>query len=373
MDLEFAVYGIDISLMYVFKKNIYVKMCIKNNGKFQAYGVIFVIDASDFHRFDEVKTVLENLLSHEKISGKPLLILANKQDNQEALDEIDLIEKLDLENLVNEKKCPTLVESCSAKEINNHKVDPGIEKGYKWLLNHINNNYSTLNLRVENDVEKQRILEDIQRKEKISRLQLNKNSDNDICEIQNDITFVDPFKPIQELVNINGNSAIALIPNEIMNSPANSIKSCMQYSNGLRHDIERPKSAVQIVKKHLENTGRRNSFLTISNNKTAPINLLSPKSAPPIKTKKPDLEIELMDNFRSTSRTGQILTVTELPNAIIDAANGENIGDLFELNNFSSAKKLPPLKSTSNNIEWIKTSKNCVIQTNIDEIYKDIS
>lgn len=70
--------------------------------------------------------------------GKPVLILANKQDRENALDEIDLVDMLDLEDLVNEKKCPTLVESCSATEITNKtKVDPGIKKGYHWLINYI--------------------------------------------------------------------------------------------------------------------------------------------------------------------------------------------------------------------------------------------
>lgn len=82
--------------------------------------------------------VLEELLSHEKISGKPVLLVANKQDQENALDEIDLIEKLDLEALVNEYQCPTLVESSSITEISNKlKIDPGIKKGYHWLLNYI--------------------------------------------------------------------------------------------------------------------------------------------------------------------------------------------------------------------------------------------
>ncbi|GLV32137.1 ADP ribosylation factor-like 2 [Carabus blaptoides fortunei] len=114
-----------------------------------AHGIIFVLDASDCDRFNEVKSVLENLLSHRKISGKPLLVLANKQDNKEALDEIDVVENLGLEDLVNEKKCPTLVESCSAKEIHqsNNKIDPGIENGYRWLLNYILKDYANLNQR----------------------------------------------------------------------------------------------------------------------------------------------------------------------------------------------------------------------------------
>lgn len=87
---------------------------------------------------EEVKEVLHNLLSNEKIAGKPVLVLANKQDVDYALDEIDLVEKLDLENLVNENHCPTLVETCSATEVAaKSKVDAGIKRGYHWLVNYI--------------------------------------------------------------------------------------------------------------------------------------------------------------------------------------------------------------------------------------------
>lgn len=338
-----------------------------------------MIDASDIDRFEEVKTVLEDLLSHEKISGKPLLILANKQDNQEALDEIDIVEKLDLERLVNEKKCPTLVESCSAKELKqNNKIDPGIEKGYYWLLNYINKEYDNLNKRVELDFQEQKIVDDRLRKEKIQRLKMNASKTDITEDILNEDSIVDrnPFRPIKELVN--GNIDKPLLQNDIIinNSPTpstKSINSCIQFNkNGVKCEMERPKSAVHIVRRHLEISHRRNSFLTITSNKTTPLTLLSPKSAPVSKAKKaPDIEFDVnfIDNFRSASKTGQILTVTELPNAIIDA-NGENIGDLFELNNFTSSKKLPPLRKKPND-EWTKPIN--VIQDNIDEIYKDIS
>lgn len=36
----------------------------------EVHGVIFVIDSSDFSRLDECRTVLEEVLSHDKISGK---------------------------------------------------------------------------------------------------------------------------------------------------------------------------------------------------------------------------------------------------------------------------------------------------------------
>jgi hypothetical protein len=52
-------------------------------------------------------------------------------------------------------RCPTLVESYSAQLINNSKklkIDPGLRKGYQWLLNYIVRRYGDINLRVQTDI-----------------------------------------------------------------------------------------------------------------------------------------------------------------------------------------------------------------------------
>ncbi|RVE53798.1 hypothetical protein evm_001460 [Chilo suppressalis] len=121
----------------------------------EVHGVIFVIDSSDFSRLDECRIVLEEVLSHDKIAGKPVLVLANKQDKTGALDDIDVVEKLNIEPLVNKYRCPTLVESYTAQVTNKSKkpkIDPGLRKGYQWLLNYIVKRYGDINLRVQTDI-----------------------------------------------------------------------------------------------------------------------------------------------------------------------------------------------------------------------------
>lgn len=113
--------------------------------------MIFVVDSSDLTRLAEVKLILKDLLAHEQVSGKPILLLANKQDQSEALDELDLVEQLDLERLVNDNRCPTLVETCSAIE------STGLQKGYKWLVSYVVKNYDGLNARIKADLEKEQI------------------------------------------------------------------------------------------------------------------------------------------------------------------------------------------------------------------------
>lgn len=59
--------------------------------------------------------------------------LANKQDLNGAIDELDLVENLDVEQAANAMKCPTRVETCSCiydKEQSKSNT-MGIKNGYK--------------------------------------------------------------------------------------------------------------------------------------------------------------------------------------------------------------------------------------------------
>ncbi|XP_030305258.1 ADP-ribosylation factor-like protein 13A [Calypte anna] len=100
-----------------------------------AHGVLFVLDSSDLGRMEEARKVLSRVLSHPDISGKPILLLANKQDTATALLPCELVERLSLERLVNENRSPCRIEPCAAKR------DPGPAgparttlQGLRWLL-----------------------------------------------------------------------------------------------------------------------------------------------------------------------------------------------------------------------------------------------
>ncbi|NXG67304.1 AR13A protein, partial [Hemiprocne comata] len=100
-----------------------------------AHGLLFVLDSSDLGRMEEARKVLSRILSHPDISGKPILLLANKQDTATALLPCELIERLSLERLVNENRSPCRIEPCAAKR------GPGPAgpvrttlQGLRWLL-----------------------------------------------------------------------------------------------------------------------------------------------------------------------------------------------------------------------------------------------
>ena len=56
----------------------------------EIHGVVFVVDAADATRLPEAAKELEQALLHPMVVGKPLLVLANKQDLPPAASEVDL-------------------------------------------------------------------------------------------------------------------------------------------------------------------------------------------------------------------------------------------------------------------------------------------
>ncbi|XP_072913760.1 ADP-ribosylation factor-like protein 13B [Hemitrygon akajei] len=116
------------------------------------HGLIFIIDSSDTKRMEETRKTLSEVMKHEKVSGKPVLILANKQDKAEALPEFDIIEQMSLGKLANENKSVCHIEPCSATlDYAEKRLDKTILKGLRWLLRAIAKDYTSLCERVLHD------------------------------------------------------------------------------------------------------------------------------------------------------------------------------------------------------------------------------
>ncbi|KAG8511189.1 ADP-ribosylation factor-like protein 13A, partial [Galemys pyrenaicus] len=110
----------------------------------QAHGIVFVLDSSDVGRMPEAKIILTRLLSDKRVTGKPILLLANKQDKRNALLPSDIIEYLLLERLLKENKTPWRMESCSVIKNLSKKNQKSIVEGLCWLLAVIGNKYEEL-------------------------------------------------------------------------------------------------------------------------------------------------------------------------------------------------------------------------------------
>ncbi|KFR09741.1 ADP-ribosylation factor-like 13B, partial [Opisthocomus hoazin] len=167
----------------------------------ESYGVIFVVDSSDVARMEETKQAMIEVLNSPKISGKPVLVLANKQDREGALSEADVIESLSLEKLVNEHKCLCQIEPCSAIMGCGKKIDKSIKKGLYWLLHIIAKDFDTLNERIQRDTTEQKAYEEqkkLERAERVRRIREERYSlytEPGNCE--------NPFQPISAVISEN--------------------------------------------------------------------------------------------------------------------------------------------------------------------------
>ncbi|XP_040082706.1 ADP-ribosylation factor-like protein 13B isoform X2 [Oryx dammah] len=179
----------------------------------ESYGVIFVVDSSDEERMEETKETMSEVLRHPRISGKPILVLANKQDKEGALGEADVIECLSLEKLVNEHKCLCQIEPCSAVLGYGKKIDKSIKKGLYWLLHIIARDFDALNERIQKDTTEQRALEEQEKRERAERVRKLReereqreqeraelHGTSGMAELDPEPVIVNPFQPIASVI-----------------------------------------------------------------------------------------------------------------------------------------------------------------------------
>ncbi|XP_055766538.1 ADP-ribosylation factor-like protein 13B isoform X2 [Salvelinus fontinalis] len=181
----------------------------------ESYGVVFVVDSSDVQRIQETRDTMAEVLRHPRIAGKPVLVLANKQDRDGALAEADIIENLSLEKLVNENKCLCQIEPCSAVLGRGKKGDKSIRNGLNWLLNNIAKDYEAISERVRKDTAEQRAQEEQEKKERQERVrrireerdrQEREEAEREGRTLQEEEETDDvpsPFQPIGNVINEN--------------------------------------------------------------------------------------------------------------------------------------------------------------------------
>ncbi|XP_029821507.1 ADP-ribosylation factor-like protein 13B [Manacus vitellinus] len=175
----------------------------------ESYGVIFVVDSSDVERMEETKQAMIEVLNSPKISGKPVLVLANKQDREGALSEADVIESLSLERLVNEHKCLCQIEPCSAIMGYGKKIDKSIKKGLFWLLHIIAKDFDALNERIQRDTTEQKAYEEqkkLERAERVRRIREEREKEEGAVPDEEDPEpgkYQNPFQPISAVISEN--------------------------------------------------------------------------------------------------------------------------------------------------------------------------
>ena len=108
------------------KKKVYLGL--DNAGKTIYYpktnAVVFVIDSSDKERIDIAKQELFLLLQEDELKGVPIAILANKQDIDGVLSDIEISEKMGLSEIKNRQWA--IFKTIA-------KTGKGLDDAFKWL------------------------------------------------------------------------------------------------------------------------------------------------------------------------------------------------------------------------------------------------
>ena len=95
----------------------------------QTDALVYVVDSADEMRVAEVKGNLDELMSEELLANVPLLVFANKQDMEMALEANEVLESLELNNISDRT---WNIQACSAM------TKDGLNEGMEWLINTIN-------------------------------------------------------------------------------------------------------------------------------------------------------------------------------------------------------------------------------------------
>jgi len=134
-----------------------------------AHGAIFLVDAADAPRFAEARELLHQVGNKEVMRGKPMLVLANKQDKPQAVGAAELADALRVHELDgagggSSSSATTTISSFSSGGSACHVaggrldsarvVDEGseLDRGLAWLLEQLQAEYPKLKARVEADV-----------------------------------------------------------------------------------------------------------------------------------------------------------------------------------------------------------------------------
>ncbi|CAB1335970.1 unnamed protein product [Coregonus sp. 'balchen'] len=89
--------------------------------------IVYMVDAADPEKTEASKNELHNLLDKPQLQGIPVLVLGNKRDLPGALDEKELIERMNLSAIQDREIC---CYSISCKEKDN------IDITLQWLIQH---------------------------------------------------------------------------------------------------------------------------------------------------------------------------------------------------------------------------------------------
>eukprot|EP00760_Papus_ankaliazontas_P019156 PhM_4_TR17912/c0_g1_i1/m.10907/K07962/ARL13B, ARL2L1; ADP-ribosylation factor-like protein 13B len=133
------------------------------------HGIVFVVDAADRERFEEAQEVIAGILADPRAADKPLLIVANKQDQEGAATEEDVLAALKLSESANVHAV-----SCVAVK---DPMDERIDAGMEWMLESVASQYQSLSTRIRQQTAEDKAAADKHKREQRQRVQQAKRVD----------------------------------------------------------------------------------------------------------------------------------------------------------------------------------------------------
>ena len=146
----------------------------KIRGIWKAYmadvhGCAFVVDSSDDSRLDECADVFARTLRDPHLSGKPIVVFANKQDAPGAKSAEEVAVALGLTTLRNERHRVVACTALRKEGKEGAAGDAGVDDGMRWMLEKVGEDWDELNPRVTAEAEAARAKEEELKKERIKR------------------------------------------------------------------------------------------------------------------------------------------------------------------------------------------------------------
>eukprot|EP00730_Choanoeca_flexa_P001019 TRINITY_DN10442_c0_g1_i2.p1 TRINITY_DN10442_c0_g1~~TRINITY_DN10442_c0_g1_i2.p1 ORF type:complete len:556 (+),score=65.19 TRINITY_DN10442_c0_g1_i2:30-1697(+) len=119
----------------------------------EVHAVMFVVDSADASRYREARTAIWDAVQHQYITGKPVLVVANKSDLCTNSKANAISTSLSLPQLAGMKNKSVLhvAECCATGQRSGHKPSKELFTAIRWLLQEISANWLELSLRQQRD------------------------------------------------------------------------------------------------------------------------------------------------------------------------------------------------------------------------------
>mmetsp|Transcript_9123 Transcript_9123/g.13736 ORF Transcript_9123/g.13736 Transcript_9123/m.13736 type:complete len:517 (+) Transcript_9123:96-1646(+) len=146
------------------------------------HGIVYIIDATlrEGPEAEDSVKLFQETIRNPMLSGKPVLIVANKQDVNGAMTSVEIVSMYGTSGIprlhIGEISCnPHKNVAMDGPEVENLEADPKQEESLEWLLKTVQENYDEINSKVTDDSKKKQEAEAakrMQRERKVLRTKI---------------------------------------------------------------------------------------------------------------------------------------------------------------------------------------------------------